>query len=61
MKISDLREEDKGRAVIFTYHHGEEEHGFLSSWNEYYVFARFHSGDTAAACEPDQLRFANEP
>lgn len=60
MKIADLTNADKGREVIFHHHHGERDSGILSSWNEHYVFCRFTSGSTAAACDPEQLTFANE-
>ena len=57
MEISKLTEADKGRGVIFSTHHGTKERGILSSWNDHYVFARFTSGSTAAACDPEQLVF----
>ncbi len=55
--ISKLTKTDKERGVIFHHHHGTRERGVLSSWNEHYIFARFTSGSTAAACDPAQLEF----
>lgn len=59
--LEDLREEDKGRGVLFLTHHGVIERGVLSSWNEWYIFARFTNGSTAAACDPKQLEFEHAP
>ena len=58
MNIKDLTESDKGRKVLFSTYHGDIEMGVLSSWNERYIFTRFTSGSTAAACNPEQLEFA---
>ena len=55
--ISSLLESDKGRHVIFTHHHGATETGWLSSWNDKYIFVRFTLGSTAAGCDPSQLRW----
>lgn len=57
MKISDLKPDDVGRNVTYTAHHGEREHGVISSWNDTYVFVRYGMGSTAAATDPDQLEF----
>ena len=58
--LATLTETDKGRGVIFHHHHGATERGVLSSWNDYYIFARFHSGSTAAACDPAQVEFEHK-
>lgn len=57
IRIEELTEADKGRGVLFHHHHGATEPGRLSSWNDHYVFCRFTSGSTAAACDPAQLTF----
>ena len=57
MYIINLTDADKGRGVIFHTNHGTQERGVLSSWNEHFIFARFTSGSTAAACDPRQLEF----
>ena len=57
MKISDLKDSDVGRNVTYTAHHGEKEHGVISSWNDSYVFVRYGMGSTAAATDPEQLSF----
>lgn len=56
---------DEGRTVIYQDSCGRAEAGTLSSWvvgdggeNLGTVWARFSQGDTAAACCPDDLRFA---
>jgi hypothetical protein len=58
IRIEDLTEDDKGRHVAFVHHHGAREYGTLSSWNDQWIFCRFHSGSTAAACDPKQLEWA---
>ena len=35
--------------------------GKISSWNSLYVFVRFHLGETAAACRPEDLAFVFTP
>ena len=55
VEIAALTEADKGRGVIYTAHHGDRERGVLSSWSDKYVFVRFTTGCTAAACDPLQL------
>lgn len=57
IQLGELKEQDKGRGVIFLHHHGATERGVLSSWNDHYVFCRFGNGSTAAACDPKQLVF----
>ena len=59
IKLSDLKETDKGRGVIFHTNHGSLEYGIVSSWNDRYIFVRFTTGSTAAACDPEQLEFTN--
>lgn len=57
--IDMLKDDDRGRTMIFHRHDGGTEVGALSSWNDKYVFCRFSSGSTAAACDPAQLTFAH--
>ncbi len=57
LDIAALQETDEGRDVIYHAHHGKLDAGRISSWNERYVFVRFHNGDTAAAVDPSQLEF----
>lgn len=57
LELSKLWAGDEGRTVIYQ-DYGRAEAGTLSSWNDSVVFVRFHQGDTAAACDPSDLRFA---
>ena len=57
IRIEKLTGADKERGVLFHHHHGATERGVLSSWNDRYVFCRFTSGSTVAACDPNQLTF----
>ena len=59
LEISELKDSDIGRQVTFVHHHGEREFGVLSSWNNKWIFVRFGMGDTAAACDPQQLCWSN--
>lgn len=59
-----LTGDDIGRAVIYIPNHanGDMSHsdvetGFIKSWNENWVFVRYHLGDTAAATNPENLRW----
>lgn len=58
MRISDLKDSDVGRQVIYTAHHGERQAGVISSWNKDWVFVRYGMGSTSAATDPEQLTFA---
>lgn len=58
LDISKLQPSDVGRTVIYVDSAGSAEAGTLSSWNSTTVFARFSRGDTSAACNPSDLRFA---
>ncbi len=61
VNLASLKQLDKGRAVVYTPHHGSDhEFGIIKSWNHSFVFVRFHSGDTAAACSAEQLQFIRE-
>lgn len=56
-----LEDIHQGMRVIFVpYHadsidHADAEHGIVKSKNHRYAFVNFHSGDTAAACDPARL------
>lgn len=58
--ISDLPEADKGRTVIYC-DHGRAEAGTLSSWSGDRVWARYSTGDTAAAAAEANLFLAKRP
>lgn len=45
-----------GRRVIFTYYHGEEVEGTITSVGTKNVFVRFNIHPEA--CSPEQLRFS---
>lgn len=49
-----------GRKVIFTYHHGEEKEGVVTSFNATCVFVRFGTESGSKACDPSMLRLAVE-
>jgi len=57
VELATLDEGDIGRGVVYTAPHGEHSFGYIKRWNDAYVFVRFHSGDTAAACNAEALRF----
>lgn len=47
-----------GRVVVYDGRHGSQrQQGVVTSVNEHYVFARFGSGSTSAACSPGSLAF----
>ena len=56
--VSKLFAGDEGRTVIYQDSAGGAEAGTLASWNSTTIFVRFSKGDTAAACNPGDLRFA---
>ena len=55
----DLTPEDVGREVIYTAPHGTTEQGWLTSWTETCVYARFGRGTTGQRCPAASLRFAH--
>jgi hypothetical protein len=57
IEIEKLTDADKGRKVIYSDNHGLRERGMISSWNNLYVFVRFHAG--TAACGPESLSFCD--
>ena len=50
-------DEDKGRRVIYNPGY-KTEHGIIKSFNESWVFVRYHDGDTGAATRRDDLFWA---
>ena len=44
---------DEGRWVTYIPSVGPREAGLISSWNDHYVFVRYHTGDTAATDRRD--------
>jgi hypothetical protein len=61
LNINLLRNEDIGRTVIYSDSRGKSEAGTLVSWNNRHVFARYSSGDTAAASYAMDLTFGIKP
>lgn len=71
VEIAKLTETDKGRPV--TYHsHESMEHGRITSWNDRFIFVRYHekielssiphrhtprTGETSEATDPNDLEF----
>lgn len=67
--ITALTESDKGREVRYRTH-GSMEYGRITSWNDYYVFVRYHlridgkgqtprTGETSEATAPTELEFTS--
>jgi hypothetical protein len=44
-----------GRRVVFTYFHGEQDAGVVTSVNDKNVFVRFGAKAFSEACDPDRL------
>lgn len=68
IRITELREADRGREVIYRTH-GAVEYGRLQSWNHLFIFVRYHLrvtedgrqtaryGETNEATNPEDLEF----
>jgi len=56
LEYAKLTSDDIGRTVIYS-DYGRAEAGTLSSFRNGNVWARFSTGDTAAACSPGDLQF----
>ena len=52
--IDELTTSDVGRGVVY-HAYKKWEYGKISSWRDGLIFVRFTTGDTAAACSPDDL------
>lgn len=50
-------EKDIGRKVVYRNHGGKVEEGFITSFNDHYVFVRYGTGSTSAATDPKDLEF----
>ncbi len=73
IQIEDLKNSDKGREVKYTTH-GSFEYGNITSWNEKFIFVRYHTkhmesltgktwkiprtGTTSEATSPGDLEWA---
>jgi len=55
MIISRLKENHKGRRVVYTPHHNLIEFGRISSWNEKFVFVYYDVGLHTQATSPEDL------
>lgn len=60
LDVSALTPADVGRTVIYR-DYGRAEAGTLTSWTADRVWARYSTGDTAAASHPDNLCLAVQP
>lgn len=59
--VEALTQADVGRTVIYRGEGMAAEAGTLTSWRDGMVWARFHRGVTAAACDPARLWLATKP
>ena len=59
MRIEELKEEDKGRAVTWQERKGikRREFGVITSWNDRFVFVRYGSDLHSKATNPEELTF----
>lgn len=55
--VAALRETDVGRGVVYAPVAGPREDGFISSWNDEWVFVRYGASRTARATDPRELDF----
>jgi len=55
LDCATLREEDKGRSVVYIPSAGNPELGTIVRWTDQTIFARFSGGDTASGCDPATL------
>jgi hypothetical protein len=60
LKITELKPSDKNRKIIYTQKGtGKTEEGWVSSWNDHYIFVRFQTSSNGQACDPNDLQFLN--
>ena len=71
ISIKDLQEKDKGKEVMYT-SFGSREYGYITSWNDKYIFVRYHTkvwdsgkreartGQTPESTRPEDLSFCFE-
>lgn len=55
--ITKLVPSDKYRPVVYVPGAGDAENGWISSWNDKFIFVRYNLGDTSAATKPEDLEF----
>jgi len=60
IEIAKLTETDKDREVVFECPGKETEYGFISSWNERFIFVKYGGSQQSQATKPEHLRFAME-
>jgi hypothetical protein len=68
IKLSELKESDVGRWVMYDSGHGETERGRIKSWNEKFVFVVYSCDNqwerfqdfTGCATHPEDLRWLIE-
>lgn len=75
IELNKLSESDKGREVRYDDNRGKTEFGYITSWNEQFIFVRYHTqhlhsltgktwsiprtGSTSEATRPEDLEFCN--
>lgn len=58
--LAKLESSDELRAVVYIDSGKTKlERGFITSWNDKFIFVRYHSGDTSAATSPSDLTFVD--
>lgn len=57
IKLEDLTEADKGRAVTYRVGSTVREHGVIKFWNNHYIFVRYGSSEAGIATYPGDLTF----
>lgn len=62
MRIEELTDDDKGRAVIWKERKGIEltDRGVITSWNDRFIFVRYGSDLHSKATNPSELQFETE-
>jgi len=60
IEISKLNEKDKEREVVFDDGMKQVEYGFISSWNDRFIFVKYNGNPQSQATLPEYLRFAIE-
>lgn len=54
-------EKDIGRKVVYRRPYCKVEEGFITSFNDKYVFVRYGMGSTSAATDPQDIEFIGGP
>ncbi len=60
INVSSLTDDDKGREVVFEPPKGKREFGFISSWNDRFVFVKYGKDLHSKATPFEYLKFAME-